>query len=451
MSDDRNTYRWTASAIRARSHRLGWGPQELAAELRRAAKPDLIRKLPLRTSVERTIRMHLAGTTHPRALYAELYRRAFEANGVLDLPDMKAADEHESGDEGLLRRTFLKTGVVTLPTAHAGRILQALEATGGAHLGALIASLDELLHDYAITICTQPPAETYDELLTIRAHVGGILARSGTTTHRRDLIAANGWLSNLLAIAACDMGERTAARLWCAEAERHGSEINHPELRAWAMLTRSMIAFYRDHSRQSLDLASKGAARAPRGTVIHAKLASQEMRAAALLGDGAHMRSARRTAAEAIAILPANATTTGAFSIALGEDPPYTATSLLLLGDYKEAVTATGRVIQTVYQPEVHDRGEHPSGYARSLLILGLAQAGAGDLESAAAAGHTALSAPRPAWPTMSLAKKLDRTLLSRHPDAAATSHYHDRYLEAVDCAALQRLQLLPESSGSGT
>lgn len=449
MSGDRDMGGWTADAIRARSQRLGWGPQELATELRRAAKPDLVRKLPLRASVERTVRMHLAGTTRPRALYAELYRRVFESSRVPTPSADGADDQHEGRGENLLRRTLLKAGAVTIPVAQVGRVLQALEATGGAHLGAMLDGLDEVIHDYAVTTCTRPPAEVYDELLAIRTFVGDILARSGTTPRRRDLIAANGWLSNLLAIASCDMGARTTARLWCAEAERHGTEIDHPELSAWAMLTRSMIAFYRDHSRQSMDLASAGATRAPLGTVIHAKLVSQEMRASAMLGNGTRMKEARTAAAKAIANLPPDATTTGAFSIALGEDPPYTATSLMLLGDYREAVVATGRVIQTVYRPEIHERGEHPSGYARSLLILGLAQAGAGDLESAVAAGQTALTSPRPAWPTMALAKKLDRALVSCHPDAALTSHYHDRYLEAVDRATRQRLQL-PEATGSG-
>ncbi|WP_131739458.1 hypothetical protein [Actinomadura roseirufa] len=71
-------------------------------------------------------------------------------------------------------------------------------------------------------------------------------------------------------------------------------------------------------------------------------------------------------------------------------------------------------MIGTVYRPEARQRGEHPSGYARSLLILGLAHAQAQQLDQAVAAGHDALGGSRPAWPTMVLAKRLDRVLTEK-------------------------------------
>lgn len=123
---------------------------------------------------------------------------------------------------------------------------------------------------------------------------------------------------------------------------------------------------------------------------------------------------------------------TGVFSVAAGEDPPYTATSLLLAGDYKEAVPATNRVITTVYQAESHRGGENPSGYARSLLILGLAQAGVGCLDEAVAAGHAALGGKRSAWPTAVLAGHLDRVLVRDYAGAKQTAAYHACYLEAL-------------------
>jgi hypothetical protein len=139
----------------------------------------------------------------------------------------------------------------------------------------------------------------------------------------------------------------------------------------------------------------------------------------------------------------------GVFSIAMGEDPPYTATSLFFLGSYREAVSATHRVIQTVYQPEARQRSENPSGYARSLLILGLAQAGAGRLDEAVAAGHTALTGSRPAWPTMVLARRLDEALARDFADSRETRAYHALYREASIKPASRRLQLLATSEES--
>lgn len=114
----------------------------------------------------------------------------------------------------------------------------------------------------------------------------------------------------------------------------------------------------------------------------------------------------------------------------------------MLLGRFQEAVSATNRVIGTVYQAEARQEGEHPSGYARSLLILGLAQAGAGNLDEAVAAGHAALAGSRPAWPTMVLAGKLKDALERDYPEARQTAQYHARYLEAASETAGQRLQL---------
>jgi transcriptional regulator with XRE-family HTH domain len=330
------------------------------------------------------------------------------------------------------------------------RVIQALDVIGNDRLGDLADSLAGLIDHYALTICALPPADVYDELLAVRSHASGIIEHAGFAPQRTDLVAATGWLSNLLAVAACDMGEHAAARVWCSDAERRSQDARCPELAAWAVLTRAMIAYYQGQPRQSVTLAAKGREAVPIGTVIHAKLATQEMRAAAMVGDAARMTDARSYAAKAIAELSPDAKVTGAFSIALGEDPPYTATSLLLIGRFREAVSATNRVIQTVYQPEARQRGEHPSGYARSLLILGLAQAGVGRLDEAVAAGHSALAGSRPAWPTMVLAGKLDQVLARDFADARQSEVYHARYLDATSHPTGHHLQLPSSSEGRG-
>jgi hypothetical protein len=177
-------------------------------------------------------------------------------------------------------------------------------------------------------------------------------------------------------------------------------------------------------------------------TVVHARLAAQEMRAAAMIGDAGRMSHARRYAADVIAGLSPGTKQSGAFSITIGEDPPYTATSLLFMNHFREAVSATNRVIQTAYPSESGKRGEHPSGYARSLLILALAHAGIGELDEAVAAGHTALSGSRPAWPTTVLADRLDRMLARGFRGTRQASEYHARHLEVARRPAGHHLQL---------
>lgn len=327
------------------------------------------------------------------------------------------------------------------------RAIEALDVLGNDRLGGVADGLGELVDHYAQTICALPPASVYDELLAVRSYAGGIADRAGLALRRTDLVLVTGWLSSLLAVAACDMGEHTAARVWCSDAERRGHDARNPELAAWAVLTRALIAFYQGRARQSVTLAVQGQDAVPIGTVVHAKLAAQEMRAAAMVGDSARMARARRYAAKAIEKLPSDAKMTGAFSIALAEDPPFTATSLLLVGSYREAVSATSRVIQTVYQPETRQRGDNPSGYARSLLILGLAQAGAGRLDEAVSAGHDALAGSRPAWPTMVLAGNLDHVLARDFADSRQTAAYHARYLETTSRPTGRPLEVSSPSS----
>ncbi|WP_433467327.1 hypothetical protein [Spirillospora sp. CA-128828] len=356
------------------------------------------------------------------------------------LPDSaRSATQHSDPDDDwgrvseLLRRVFLKQGIAftALPIMGQGhRVVQAMEILGGDHLSGVVNNLGELIDHYAMTICALPPAEVSDELLTVRSYAKELHGRSDSSPRTADLALAAGWLSHLLAVAACDMGEHAAARLWCSDAERRSEEARYPDLAAWSVLTRAMIAFYQGHSQHSASLAARGQQIAPMGTVVHAKLASQEMRAAAMAGADDRMARARRHAAAAISALPDGIPEAGAFSIALAEDPPYTATSLLLAGHSREAVAATGRVISTVYRPEARQRGEHPSGYARSLLILGLAHAEVRQLDEAVAAGHDALAGSRPAWPTMVLAKRLDRVLAENFAGARQTADYHARYLE---------------------
>lgn len=311
------------------------------------------------------------------------------------------------------------------------RVIEALGAIGNDHLGDMADSLGDLVDHYAQTVCALPPARVYDELLSIRSYVGSVIEHSMSAARRNDIVLSTGWLSNLLAVAACDMGEHATARVWCSDAERRSHEARHPELAAWAVLTRALIAFYQGQPRWSVSLAAQGQGIAPIGTVIHAKLAAHEMRAAAMVGDASQVEDARRYAARAIGALPAEAPVTGAFSINLAEDPPYTATSLLFVGQYAEAISATNRVIHHIYSTESRKHGGNPSGYARSLLILGLAQAGAGRIDEAVASGQAALCGSRPAWPTMVLAGKLDEVLARDYPEARETAEYRIRFLEA--------------------
>lgn len=94
---------------------------------------------------------------------------------------------------------------------------------------------------------------------------------------------------------------------------------------------------------------------------------------------------------------------------------------------------ATQRVIATFYSSCAGEgRGGHPSGFARTYLILALGLAGLGKLDEAYAAGSVALEAPLLVWPVAVLAGKLDRKLMRDFTDTAEACAYHQRYVAAL-------------------
>jgi transcriptional regulator with XRE-family HTH domain len=368
------------------------------------------------------------------------------AIGYIGSDTMPQDQRETSGDEGdtVRRRSLLTAGNVAAADAilsASTRVLQALEiaiAGNADDLGAAADSFDELVTHYSRTLCTLPPARVYDDLLSVRTHAGWLLDSQGRATRRRsDVVAAAGWLSNLLAVATSYLGDHAAALVWCGDAERRGREAGHPELGGWAALTKATIVYYQGQARRSVALASQGQKVAPIGTAAHAKLAAQEMRARAMLGDADGMSQAKRRATKAIAKLPPGVATSGVFSITQDEDPPYTATSLLLVRRFDEAVSATNRVIDAVYRPEPRERGEQSSNYARTLLILGLAHAGLRHVDEAAAAGEAALESARLVWPTMVLAGKLDQILTRDFAGTTEATDYHSHYIDAAHRATL--------------
>ena len=156
-----------------------------------------------------------------------------------------------------------------------------------------------------------------------------------------------------------------------------------------------------------------------------------------MLGDAAGIADARRRAAAAMAQLGPPAPAASVYSVPLAEDPPYTATSLLLAGRYAEAAQMTRRIIDTAYRPQARAPWDQPTNYARTLLILALAAAGLGDLDQAVTAGTDALDCGRVVWPTMVLAGKLHQALGRRFPGAASATDFHARCLDAGTHLAL--------------
>ncbi len=161
------------------------------------------------------------------------------------------------------------------------------------------------------------------------------------------------------------------------------------------------------------------------------------------------MADARRRAVTAMAQLGPPTSAASVYSVPRAEDPPYTATSLMLAGRYAKAAKITRRIIDTAYRPRSRAPGDQPTNYARTLLILALASAGLGELDEAVAAGTAALDCGGVVWPIMVLAGKLDQALAGQFPAAAYAADFHVRYLEAGTRLALPAPRSQPGKDGA--
>jgi hypothetical protein len=353
-------------------------------------------------------------------------------------PQLAQALDRQLGGEGTLTALAARTASRRQRgrAARSGGPSRAVEALqvamkgNGDGLGIAEDGLAELVRHYGHAVAVAPSAAVYDELVSARSFAGTLLDR-GARARRPELAVTTGWLSSLLAIAATDLGDHAAAVVWCADTERRGRDAGYPELLGWAALTRSLIAWYQGDPVRSAAAARQGQAEAPAGTVARAKLAAQEMRCLAMAGDTAGMLAARRRAAAAMSQLGPSAPVSGIYSVPRAEDPPYTATSLLLAGRHTEAAEMTRRIIVTAYSPGIRAAADQPTNYARTLLILALAAAGLGEIDEAAAAGAAALESGRVVWPTMVLAGKLDQSLAATSPGSAYAADFRARYIEA--------------------
>jgi hypothetical protein len=373
-----------------------------------------------------------SGKAHPSPQLADTLDRHLAAGGKLAAIVTRGAPGRQRGR--------------AIRSSEPSRAIEALQvAMNGNDDGLEIAEdgLAELVRHYSHIVAVAPSAAVYDEIVSARSFAGMLLDR-GRQARRPELAITTGWLSSLLAISATDLGDHAAALVWCADTERRGREARYPELLGWAALTRSLIAWYQGDLALSAAAARRGQAGVPDGTVALAKLAAQEMRCLAMAGDTAGMSAARRRAATAMSQLGSSAPTSGIYSVPRAEDPPYTATSLLLAGRHGEAAAMTRRILETAYSRHTRGPGDQPTNYARTLLILALAAAALGEIDEAAAAGAAALESGRVVWPTMVLARQLDQSLAAKSPGSPHAADFRARYIDATTRLAL------PAAPGGG-
>jgi len=291
--------------------------------------------------------------------------------------------------------------------------------------------LGQLTEHYQRAYGASSPNVLHAELLVMRLYVGSLLDRKLTLTEHRDLVVLTGLLSALLGLASFDCGDRAAALAWCDDAKERGTEAGHPAIVAWSYEPRVLVAYYGGQPKEAVVAAQAGRRSARCGTVAHARLALQEMRAVARTCDASAATEARGRAEHALAKLPAKAPRSGTF---LGVDertlPAFTVMAHLDLGQHGDAEQLAGQLLDTC------DFTDWPTGYALRRLDRGIARAQLGRLDEAIGDGMQALDTRRLASSVVARAGELDATLQRGFPGAVEARDFHERYVLARQALA---------------
>jgi tetratricopeptide (TPR) repeat protein len=375
------------------------------------------------------------GTT---ARYYELWeafdqaRRQSKAGSVGVSIDQRAATiapldvgEREVMEVPTRRELFGYVGVGV-----AAGLVEALDASREAGSSSLApGTIDKLHHaiDHYTTAFPSTPADKlYEEVLPVRRWVGSLMNGKLTLGEHRELIIAAGWMSALLGLLAYDRRDYAALRAWCDDGRDRGIEAEHLELAAWSREPLAIAAFYSGHPDRALALAREGLALAPKRSAVEYKLAAQEMRALAALGDRHGFAEARRRAEASHAKLTVISQVSGkvfAASSSTGH-PDMLDHSLVALGDWAAA--------ERLYQQELTSEADHDTpGRSIGHLNRGIALAYLGRLDEASADGIRALQSRRLVGSVLVQASKLNQALVKADPGLPEVREFHDRYAES--------------------
>ncbi|PZT72917.1 XRE family transcriptional regulator [Streptomyces sp. AC1-42W] len=344
------------------------------------------------------------------------------------------------------RRDAVKlAGLAMVSPAAASQILQqaaaeAMEFTRQAEATSLgSGTLDHL--DLAVTefnraYSLKPPRAVFDAVMDYRRKVDALLRGRHTHRQERELLAFAGWLSELLAWLAHDLGDARTGLAFTTDAFVHGQQAGHGQLCAWAMDASASINLYEQRPGKARDAALKGLVEAPATHPLTVRLHAQAARAAAADGDADGFTTAYRAAEDAYRLLPPRSPRRFGMDVLPLADyalTSYPATSCIWLGQAEEAREHAEQALATYKAAPAASRS--PSREAIARIDMALAHALLGNPDDAVALGHQALDSARVVDSVRHRAGDLTSYLTRRYPRQAAVEGLRER-LATTDAAA---------------
>ncbi|ANW19870.1 hypothetical protein [Streptomyces clavuligerus] len=340
------------------------------------------------------------------------------------------------------RRSAVKlAGLAVAAPAAAARVLEeaaaeAMEFTRQAEATSLgSGTLDHL--DLAVTefnraYSLKPPQAVFDAVLDYRRKVAALLAGRHTHRQERELLAFAGWLSELLAWLAHDLGDARTGLAFATDSFVHGQQAGHGELCAWAMDAAASINLYEQRPGQAREAALKGLIEAPATHPLTVRLHAQAARAAAADGDADGFTAAFRAAEDAHRLLPPRSPRRFGMDVLPLADyalTSYPATSFIWLGQAEQARRHAEQALATYEAAPAASRS--PSREAIARIDLALAHALLGDPDDAIALGHQALGSARVVDSVRHRASDLVSFLNRRYPRQSAVEGLSERLAAA--------------------
>ena len=252
--------------------------------------------------------------------------------------------------------------------------------------------LERAVDDLAIAYPSTPPT---DLLPRVRAHLGyaeRLLDGRATLGQRRRLLASCGWLSLLTATLLTDLHQDAPALAWLRTAADLAREAGHRELGAWCAETRAWKALTDGGYRQAVELSRAAQRAAYAGSSAHIQSTAQEGRAWARLGDSREARAALAAVERMVSPLPQPDRPEHHYVYDPQKADVYIATTLTWLGDAAAEGAARDVLASLEDDGTVPPR---PRRIALARLDLGLALAGAGKDDEAAASALDAVRSGR--------------------------------------------------------
>ncbi|MET9296584.1 XRE family transcriptional regulator [Streptomyces sp. NPDC003077] len=320
----------------------------------------------------------------------------------------------------------LTARVLDQAAAEAFDFTQQAEATS---LGA--GTLDHLDHataQFNNAYSLHSPRDLFDAVLDYRRKVARLLAARHTNRQGRELDAYAGWLSELLAWLAHDLGSPRAGLAFATDAFAHARQAGHDELCAWAMDAAASISLYAQQPDKARNAAEKGLSAAPTDHPLTVRLQAQLARACAARGDADGFDAAFRVAKDAYEQLPTRPPRCFGMDVApLAEYAltSYPATSFIWLGRPQAAQRHAEQALTAFASAPAASRS--PSREAIAHIDLGLAHAHLGDPDAAVALGHQALDSARVVESVRSRAADLATVLSHRYPRDSSVAELRER------------------------